>query len=155
MNNFFFLGNPFLFYAALAGTCGALSAACIKIGVSAFSTSIIQLFVNTVVQEIPTWIVSEQIKGEFSENSFFYAECAIRIFIYALNGFFTAQMWRFFLKSMALGPVPIAQVVNTAVNFAVSAFVGVVLFGEVVGQLWFAGAIIAAIGLGLLVTETQ
>ena len=95
--------------------------------------------------------VSDFIRKQMS----YYAEYAVRILMFVANIFFTGQMWRFYLKALQLGPTTVAQVVNTAANFVVSAFVGIALFGETIGILWIAGATIAAIGMALFIIDSN
>ena len=78
---------------------------------------------------------------------------AWRVASFALNGVFTGQMWRYYLKSLALGPTAIAQMVNTGVNFAASAVVGIALFGETINAVWVGGAALTCIGLMLIAQE--
>lgn len=78
-----------------------------------------------------------------------------RVLFFASNGLFTAQMWRYYLKALSLGPTPTCQILNTGTNFAVSATLGLWLFGETVNALWMAGAVCVAVGLALIVSDPQ
>lgn len=98
--------NLFLFYAALAGTFGAMSG----------------------------------VVGKVSVASTFELHLIFRIMFFAANAVCTGQMWRYYLKALALGSTPVCSIVNTGVNFAVSAILGILVFGETVTALWCLGA---------------
>ncbi len=76
-----------------------------------------------------------------------------RMSFFAANAVCTALMWRFFLKSLSLGPTAVASTLNTGTNFAVSALFGALLFGEEVTALWCVGAAVCCAGMVLIVTE--
>lgn len=77
----------------------------------------------------------------------------LRVLFFLANAFFTAQMWRWYLKALSLGPTPVCQIINTGMNFAVSAFVGLVVFGEQVTLTWACGALFVVLGLAIIVTD--
>lgn len=77
----------------------------------------------------------------------------VRVLFFAANGVCTAQMWRYYLKSLSLGPTAICQVLNTGTNFAVSALVGIVFFGETITTLWLVGAMMVVAGLAIIATD--
>lgn len=106
----------FLFFAALAGACGALSG----------------------------------IFGKLSVDDSWPFAVPVRVVLFSLNIVATSFMWRYYLKALALGPTPIAQMVNTAANFAVTAVVGIGLFGEAVSSLWCIGAALTCVGLSMI-----
>lgn len=57
-------------------------------------------------------------------------------------------MWTTFTKALAMSAATIeATVVNTASNFIVTAFLGITLFGELIGLVWCLGSIMILIGL--------
>jgi drug/metabolite transporter (DMT)-like permease len=68
----------------------------------------------------------------------------------AVNVLLTGQMWRFYLKALALGPTPATMMTSTAVNMTVSAAVGALVLGEHIGPQYAAGAALMAIGLALI-----
>lgn len=77
----------------------------------------------------------------------------VRVLFFAANGVCTAQMWRYFLKALSLGPTPVCQVLNTGTNFAVSALLGILFFGEVITGMWLAGACMVVAGLAIIATD--
>jgi uncharacterized membrane protein len=78
-----------------------------------------------------------------------------RVLFFASNIYATGQMWRFYLKALSLGPTAMAQTMNTATNFAVSALSGVLIFGEQISLLWCVGAAMCAAGLVLTVSSQK
>lgn len=80
---------------------------------------------------------------------------AARVVLFLGNAVCTGQMWRYYLKALSLGPTPIAQVLNTGTNFAVSAICGILVFGEAVNWIWCVGAAAAAVGLALIATDSE
>eukprot|EP00331_Platyophrya_macrostoma_P023283 CAMPEP_0176450422 /NCGR_PEP_ID=MMETSP0127-20121128/27139_1 /TAXON_ID=938130 /ORGANISM="Platyophrya macrostoma, Strain WH" /LENGTH=161 /DNA_ID=CAMNT_0017838099 /DNA_START=9 /DNA_END=494 /DNA_ORIENTATION=- len=76
-----------------------------------------------------------------------------RVASFAANGFCTAQMWRYYLKALALGSTPTCQIINTGTNFMVSAIMGMLLFGESVNTLWCCGAVLIVVGLGIITAD--
>lgn len=143
----------FIFYASLAGICGALSGIVGKVAVA--STSVVEVakymgWGNATSFSLES---SQQTTGESSTDVVWWILLSLRVLFFASNAFFTAQMWRYYIKSLALGPTPVCQIINTGTNFAVSAFFGILFFGEEVTTTWAAGALMVVIGLGLVVSS--
>jgi multidrug transporter EmrE-like cation transporter len=185
----------FLFLAAAAGMCGALSSVCGKLSfghaldaVRAAPTSsstsasgpnslvaIITTLALTALEFVSTFIANVINAGagayhravsstaasspSSSDASPFVvqwqtvAEGLLRAISFGGNAVATGAMWRYFLKALSLGPTPVAQIINTGVNFAASAFFGILLFGEVVGPLFWVGAATVLLGLALIVKD--
>ena len=93
------------------------------------------------------------IVGKLSVDDAWSLGAALRVTLFAANGVCTGQMWRYYLKALALGPTAVAQMLNTGANFAVSAIVGVVAFGESVNAVWFVGAALTTLGLALIAKQ--
>ena len=140
--------SAFLTYAALAGVCGALSGVCGKVAASAAATFVAQLLVVVGGAAGASITSSSSVMSDAALLA--TVEACVRVIMMCANAYFTGQMWRYYLRALSLGSTPVAQVVNTAANFAVSALVGAVVFGEAVGPMWFAGAAVAGCGLFLL-----
>ena len=77
----------------------------------------------------------------------------LRALSFAANVYSTGQMWRYYLKALSLGPTPIASIVNTGTNFAVSALFGFLVFSEGVNWVWCCGAILICIGMSIIVAQ--
>ncbi|RNF27321.1 uncharacterized protein Tco025E_00513 [Trypanosoma conorhini] len=135
----------FFFYASLAGSFGALSAVAGKLAVAERSRRAIiavaaaLLALVNVRDENARWVGA--------------ALLGIRGLLLAANVFFTAQMWRWYLKALSCGPTPVCQIVNTGMNFAVSALLGFVVFREAVTATWAVGALLVAVGLAVVVSD--
>lgn len=169
------LSSIFFVYAALAGACGALSGVVGKVAVSPTAVpSIISFFLLlfgsgesstplptlkgggeglTSQQEGLTALTTSSSAAPSAAHSFLLL--FFRTLFFGSNAFFTAQMWRYYLKSLSLGPTPVCQIVNTGTNFAVSALVGIVFFSEAVDTMWCCGAALVVIGLGMVVLGTD
>ncbi|KAH9578780.1 hypothetical protein LSM04_004489 [Trypanosoma melophagium] len=144
----------FFFYASLAGTFGALSAVVGKLAVMKDS--------GDALTELTTTILSffgiHDINNNSNSNSTWIHVMPMLLFgvrglLFASNAFFTAQMWRWYLKALSCGPTPVCQIVNTGMNFAISAFLGLVVFHEEVTLLWAIGALLVVMGLAVVVTD--
>eukprot|EP00758_Cryptobia_borreli_P006053 Tbor_TRINITY_DN5067_c1_g1::TRINITY_DN5067_c1_g1_i1::g.14229::m.14229 len=92
--------------------------------------------------------------GKLSVGDDFTLGFLLRAVLFSLNGVFTAQMWRYFLKALSRGPTPVCHIVNTGVNFVVSAVCGVIIFQETISFMWMCGAVLVAIGLTIIATDT-
>ena len=92
------------------------------------------------------------VSGDIDTN---VIKTVLRVGGIAANAFCTAQMWRFYLKALSLGPTAVAQTLNTGTNFAVSALLGITIFGETVTPLWCLGAACCAAGLVLVVSDPK
>lgn len=143
----------FIFYASLAGICGALSGVVGKVAVA--STSVVELakYMGWINASASAASASQYNSEEELSGVVGWTLLGLRILFFASNAFFTAQMWRYYIKSLALGPTPVCQIINTGTNFAVSAFFGIVFFGEEVTVMWAAGALLVVLGLGLVVSS--
>lgn len=145
------VSNLFFVYATLAGACGALSGVVGKVAVSPTA-------VNTMVQFF-SGKASEAVASSSSSSSSSGVAAGLllilRVVFFASNAFFTGQMWRYYIKSLSLGPTPVCQIINTGTNFAVSALMGIVFFGETVNVMWAVGAFFVVIGLALVVVSTK
>eukprot|EP00744_Colponema_vietnamica_P022356 GILI01032092.1.p1 GENE.GILI01032092.1~~GILI01032092.1.p1 ORF type:complete len:154 (+),score=26.05 GILI01032092.1:50-463(+) len=91
--------------------------------------------------------------GKMSVSDTYTLGIIVRILFFAANGVCTAQMWRYFLKALSLGPTPVCQVINTGTNFAVSALLGILFFGEEITAMWLAGAAMVVAGLAIIATD--
>lgn len=166
----------FLVYASLAGICGALSAVVGKLAVAASlaprvaSAVVGYLSSHGMLPTLLALLSAVGIRGSGdprelaetdSEEALAVArltlcvEWLLRVVFFASNALFTGQMWRFFLKSLSLGPTPVSQIINTGTNFAVSAFLGLLFFQEEVNAMWAAGALLVVVGLALVVTDPE
>ncbi|TQB76658.1 hypothetical protein MPDQ_007053 [Monascus purpureus] len=68
-------------------------------------------------------------------------ELTIRIFFLSLNVLSNVTMWALFTRALTAGPSTTkVSITNTASNFLVTAVLGMAVFGEVVGGLWWVGA---------------
>lgn len=68
-------------------------------------------------------------------------EYAIRALFFILNMTFNGVMWGLFTRALALSPSAIrVNVINTASNFLITAFMGYLIFQEHLPPLWFLGA---------------
>ncbi|EAN84195.1 hypothetical protein C3747_121g11 [Trypanosoma cruzi] len=137
----------FFAHASLAGAFGALSAVVGKLAVTKDSDSL--LFVA---------LASFFSRGELRDAELQWVgvvTLVIRVLLFASNIFFTAQMWRWHLKALSCGPTPVCQIVNTGMNFAVSAFFGLFVFREEISAMWAVGALLVAIGLALVVSDAD
>lgn len=164
----------FFLYASLAGTCGALSAVVGKIAVA---SSLAPRIASSAVAFLSACGVLPLLLALFPKGEALEAdagagrpalpeeqamarltvcvEAVLRVGFFCSNAFFVGQMWRFFLKSLSLGPTPVSQIINTGTNFAVSALLGLVFFREEVNVMWAAGALLVVVGLALVVTDPQ
>lgn len=112
---------------------------------------------------LPLFAMYAMFAGVFAAGSAFVGKLSVtgdreifwlfRILLFGSNAFFTAQMWRYYLKSLQMGPTGLCSIVNTGTNFAVSAFLGITFFGEVVNWVWWLGALLCCLGLSIAVTE--
>lgn len=93
------------------------------------------------------------VAGKLSVSDSVSLALYFRVLTFLSNGYCTAQMWRYYLKALALGSTPTCQVINTATNFIVSAAVGFAVFGEEVNAMWCFGATLVVCGLGLIVSD--
>ncbi|KAG5496294.1 hypothetical protein JKF63_02595 [Porcisia hertigi] len=135
----------FLVNASLAGVCGALSSVVGKLAVESARVPLLvrsgglylKLDVATLemVEAVVPWLV--------------------RIFFFLMNALLTATMWRFYLKALSQGPTPVCQILNTGMNFVVSALAGLVFFAEEVTPMWAAGALSIILGLALVVSDPK
>ncbi|CAD2216178.1 hypothetical protein AGDE_05530 [Angomonas deanei] len=92
------------------------------------------------------------IEGDEATTSL-YVSWILRVVSFVGNAMLTGQMWRYYIKALSLGPTPVCSIINTGTNFAVSAFMGLVLFGEEVNYTWACGALLVVIGLAIVVTD--
>lgn len=91
--------------------------------------------------------------GKMSVTSDLVIESYLRVLLFLFNGVCTAQMWRYYLKALSLGPTPTCQILNTGTNFVVSALLGLAVFDETVNQMWVFGAICVAAGMGIIASD--
>lgn len=149
--------NPFnqlfIFYASLAGCCGALSGVVGKMAVA--STSVVEFakFIGFVDSNYSPNSQNEE--GENYWGIVTWILLLLRVLFLVSNAVFTAQMWRYYVKSLSLGPTAVCQIINTGTNFAVSAFIGIVFFGEQVNAMWAFGALLVVLGLALVVSSRR
>lgn len=143
----------FIFYASLAGCCGALSGVVGKMAVA--STSVIEF------AKFIGWIDSNYSPNSQNEANNSNGDLVtwlllfLRVVFFIFNAVFTAQMWRYYVKSLSLGPTAVCQIINTGTNFAVSAIIGITFFGERVNAMWAFGALLVVIGLALVVSSRR
>lgn len=131
----------FFLYASLAGVCGALSSVVGKLAVAAEGVPAMASAALTVVGMANQTETLERL-----------LPLILRIVFFVSNAILTAQMWRFYLLALSRGPTPVCQIVNTGTNFAVSALVGLLVFGEEVNAMWGCGALLVVLGLALVVS---
>lgn len=91
--------------------------------------------------------------GKLSVTSDVALEWYLRVVCFAANGLCTAEMWRYYLKALSLGPTPTCQILNTGANFAVSALFGYAVFHEAINAMWLLGAMLVVLGLGITATD--
>lgn len=128
----------FFLFASIAGICGALSGVAGKAAVATDGIHQVGRVLGLQTTSLDSW-----------------AAMLLRFILLGLNAVFTAQMWRYYLKSLSLGSTPVCQIVSTGTNFAASAFMGVLFFREEVSVVWAIGALFVVIGLALVVYGTS
>lgn len=140
------IASEFFMFASLAGICGAMSSVAGKMAVMTD-------FIPHAIDNTATYFGFHVRKNEEGILMSVLATLPllVRLVLFCSNLVFTTQMWRFYIKSLALGPVPVAQIVNTGVNFGVSALMGFLFFHEEITLLWASGAILVIIGLAIVV----
>lgn len=126
--------------ASLAGVCGALSGV---VGKASVTTSSVGSFLGYFGFDVE------------GEGRWYYATWGLRLLFLLLNIFFTAQMWRYFLKALAVGSTPVCQIISSSVNFSLSAIMGILFFEEKITLLWGYGAVCIVIGLGMVVSSVK
>lgn len=134
--------SAFFLLASAAGACGALSGVVGKVAVASESIP------DSSVQR-----TAALLGGRDSEIALTVVPYLLRLLFFLLNAVFTAQMWRFYVKALSFGPTPVCSIVSTGTNFAVSALVGLLVFGEEVTALWAFGALLVVAGLALIVSN--
>ncbi|ESL06861.1 hypothetical protein TRSC58_05458 [Trypanosoma rangeli SC58] len=139
--------RAFFLYASLAGMFGALSAVVGKLAVAESSgnsliAAVASFFAWVNLNHADSWWAHVALLG-------------IRGLLFASNVFFTAQMWRCYLKALSCGPTPVCQILNTGTNFAVSAILGLVIFREEITAMWAVGALLVVAGLAVVVSDTK
>ncbi|KAK4984627.1 hypothetical protein LTR50_006477 [Elasticomyces elasticus] len=68
-------------------------------------------------------------------------ELLVRSVFFALNLLFNAIMWTFFTRALTLATSTVRlSIINTSANFMLTAALGVLVFGEALPPLWWAGA---------------
>ncbi|ORC87305.1 uncharacterized protein TM35_000221040 [Trypanosoma theileri] len=139
----------FFFYASLAGTFGALSAVVGKLAVMDDSGDALTAFTTTIL----SFFGVQEITHSHWVSVMPMLLLVTRGLLFAANAFFTAQMWRWYLKALSCGPTPVCQIVNTGMNFAISAFLGLLIFHEEVTIMWAIGALLVVVGLAVVVTD--
>ena len=112
---------------------------------------------------IPMWITYAMVAGLFGALSGAVGKLSVsaehdlgvylRVALFGFNGVCTAQMWRYHLRALSQGPTPVCQILNTGMNFAVSALVGIAFFAESVSGMWLLGASCVALGMALVVMD--
>lgn len=93
------------------------------------------------------------VAGKLSVSSDVAFGMYLRVILFGFNALCTAQMWRYYLKALALGPTPTCQIINTGTNFILSAALGLAFFGEEVNALWCTGASLVLVGLGIIASD--
>ncbi|RNE98184.1 hypothetical protein TraAM80_08925 [Trypanosoma rangeli] len=139
--------RAFFLHASLAGMFGALSAVVGKLAVTESGgkspiTAVASFSVWANLNHADSWWAHVALLG-------------IRGLLFASNIFFTAQMWRWYLKALSCGPTPVCQILNTGTNFAVSALLGFVVFHEEITAMWAVGALLVVAGLAVIVSDAR
>lgn len=135
----------FFLYASIAGACGALSGSMGKLAVATEGVpALSQRLLNGLQLDLAP---------AFQAVLVTYMPLLLRVLCFVANALLTGQMWRYYIKALALGPTPVCSILNTGTNFAVSAFVGITLFGEDVNLMWACGAVLVLVGLALVVMD--
>ncbi|XP_057291558.1 transmembrane protein 42-like isoform X2 [Hydractinia symbiolongicarpus] len=81
---------------------------------------------------------------------------AIRVSMFSLLLIFNMTMWTLFTKALAYSVSTIeVTVCNTAANFFVSAWLGVILFGERLSLTWWLGSCFIIAGLSLIHSSSR
>ncbi|XP_057291559.1 transmembrane protein 42-like isoform X3 [Hydractinia symbiolongicarpus] len=84
------------------------------------------------------------------------ASIAIRVSMFSLLLIFNMTMWTLFTKALAYSVSTIeVTVCNTAANFFVSAWLGVILFGERLSLTWWLGSCFIIAGLSLIHSSSR
>ncbi|EPY33474.1 hypothetical protein STCU_02200 [Strigomonas culicis] len=137
----------FFLYASIAGACGALSGSMGKLAVAAEG-------VPALSQRLLDGLHLD-LAPDRRDALVYVLPLLLRVLCFVSNALLTGQMWRYYIKALALGPTPVCSILNTGTNFAVSAFVGITLFGEEVNLMWASGAVLVLVGLALVVMDPQ
>ena len=81
-------------------------------------------------------------------------EFLIRAIFLGLNVLCNVIMWAFFTRALTAGPSTTkVSITNTASNFLVTAILGMIVFQEAVGGLWWVGAALMGGGCVLVGME--
>lgn len=63
-------------------------------------------------------------------------------------------MWALFTRALSLSPSAVkVNVINTAANFIITAFLGALIFGETLPLLWWIGAMLLIAGSVIIGTR--
>ncbi|MCJ1386682.1 hypothetical protein MMC17_009808 [Xylographa soralifera] len=123
--------NSWMVFAVASGTCAAFNGVFAKLTTTELTTSIAAAIAGFLHL------------GEGSR----VVEVAIRAIFFLLNLGFNALMWVLFTRALTLHTSTTkVSILNTSSNFLFTAVLGLLIFGESLPPLWFAGAFLLVIG---------
>eukprot|EP01012_Entosiphon_sulcatum_P010571 TRINITY_DN16208_c0_g1_i1.p2 TRINITY_DN16208_c0_g1~~TRINITY_DN16208_c0_g1_i1.p2 ORF type:complete len:158 (-),score=35.38 TRINITY_DN16208_c0_g1_i1:75-509(-) len=128
---------PSLMAAVLAGCFGCLSGILGKLSVQATAALLQLSFLQGYFAAFPLW--GERLLP------------AVRVLCFVGNGACTGLMWRYYLLSLANLSSAKATMLNTSVNFTLTAVLSALFFGEAIPAEWFLGAALIVAGLFLII----
>jgi drug/metabolite transporter (DMT)-like permease len=126
-------------YSALAGICAALASV---FGKLAFDSQVILTTISS--SSVDSFLSSSLSPNGVTLEKLSYV---LRALSFGLVIGTNALMMNFFVKSMSLTSSINATMINSSVNFFISAFLGCLLFGEALTMTWWIGGGFILIGL--------
>ncbi|KAF4469078.1 Transmembrane 42 [Fusarium albosuccineum] len=125
------LRSQWMFFAVASGACAAFNGVFAKLTTTQLTTTL-----STKIADLLGLSSAENI-----------VEYAVRGLFFVLNLTFNGVMWTLFTKALARGTSTTqVSIMNTSTNFMVTAFLGAVIFSEVLPPLWWAGAALLVAG---------